>query len=175
MSRQHAEVVSRKFHCDQNHTFFTMFPSSYHHEMFRSYYHGQKWCPCKRSMSKAKVTEVNTPHSHFWTVTPVWIRILQWNHAHSLNQHRRGVLLSFKVICQISRSQVAKKSPISTRIWCFRTVTPAWNDPWWRPSCLDLNMLTCVNFLGKIGHWCLTHLSLVRHICVNELGRHWFR
>ena len=127
MSRQHAEVVSRKFHCDQNHTFFTMFPSSYHHEMFRSYYHGQKWCPCKRSRSKAKVTEVNTPHSHFWTVTPVWIRILQWNHAHSLNQHRRGVfqghLSNFKVTG-------GKKSPISTRIWCFRTVTPAWNDPW---------------------------------------------
>ena len=30
------------------HTFFTMFPSLYHHEIFRSYYHGQKWCPCKR-------------------------------------------------------------------------------------------------------------------------------
>ena len=39
---------------------FTMFPSSYHYEIFRSYYHGQKWCPCKRSRSKVKVTEVNT-------------------------------------------------------------------------------------------------------------------
>ena len=36
------------------HTFFTMFPSSYHHEIFRSYYHGQKWCPCKRSRSEVK-------------------------------------------------------------------------------------------------------------------------
>ena len=34
------------------HTFFTMFPSSYHHEIFRSYNHGQKWCPCKRSRSQ---------------------------------------------------------------------------------------------------------------------------
>ena len=34
------------------HTFFTMFPSSYHHEIFRSYYHGQKWCPCGRSRSQ---------------------------------------------------------------------------------------------------------------------------
>ena len=33
------------------HTFFTMFPSSDHHE---SYYHGQKWCPCKRSRSEVK-------------------------------------------------------------------------------------------------------------------------
>ena len=36
------------------HTFFTMFPSSYHHEIFRIYYHGQKWCPCKRSRSEVK-------------------------------------------------------------------------------------------------------------------------
>ena len=36
------------------HTFFTMFPSSYHHEIFRSYYYGQKWCPCKRSRSEVK-------------------------------------------------------------------------------------------------------------------------
>ena len=36
------------------HTFFTMFPSSYHHVIFRSYYHGQKWCPCKRSRSEVK-------------------------------------------------------------------------------------------------------------------------
>ena len=37
-----------------HHTFFTMFPSLYHHEIFRSYYHGQKCCPCKRSRSKVK-------------------------------------------------------------------------------------------------------------------------
>ena len=33
---------------------FTMFPSSYHHEIFRSCYHGQKGCPCKRSRSEVK-------------------------------------------------------------------------------------------------------------------------
>ena len=31
-----------------------MFPSSYHHEIFRSYYHWQTWCPCKRSRSEVK-------------------------------------------------------------------------------------------------------------------------
>ena len=36
------------------HTFFTMFPSSYHHEIFRSYYYWQKWCPCKRLRSEVK-------------------------------------------------------------------------------------------------------------------------
>ena len=36
------------------HTFLTMFPSSYHHEIFRSYYQWQKWHPCKRSRSEVK-------------------------------------------------------------------------------------------------------------------------
>ena len=70
-----------------------MFPSWYHHETFRSYYHGQKWCPCKRSRSKVKVTEFNTQLSHFQTLTPVSIHIWQWNQAHSWKQHRRGALL----------------------------------------------------------------------------------
>ena len=36
------------------HTFFTMFPSSYHHKIFRSDYQWQKWYPCKRSRSGDK-------------------------------------------------------------------------------------------------------------------------
>ena len=35
-------------------TFLTMFPSSYHHEIFRSYYQWQKWRPCKKSRSEVK-------------------------------------------------------------------------------------------------------------------------
>ena len=50
-------VLIRPSVCD---AFFTMFLSSYHHEFVRSYYHWQKWCPCKRSRSKVKVTEVKT-------------------------------------------------------------------------------------------------------------------
>ena len=86
------------------HTFLTMFSSSYHHEIFRSYYQWQKWRPCKRSRSKVKVTEVNTHGSHFRTLTPVWIYIWWWNDTYSLMLLRRGALLCFKVICQISRS-----------------------------------------------------------------------
>ena len=37
--------------CD---TFLTSFPSSYHHEIFRSYYQWPKWCPCERSRSEVK-------------------------------------------------------------------------------------------------------------------------
>ena len=36
------------------HTSLTMFPSSYHHEIFRNYYQWQKWRPCKRSRSEVK-------------------------------------------------------------------------------------------------------------------------
>ena len=36
------------------HTFLTMFPSLYHHEIFRSYYQWQMWCPCQRSRSEVK-------------------------------------------------------------------------------------------------------------------------
>ena len=75
-------------------------PCSHHHEIFRSYYHGQKWCPCKRSRSEVKVTKVNTQLSRFRTLTLVWIHIWQWNHAHSWKQYIRGALLFFKVIRQ---------------------------------------------------------------------------
>ena len=63
--------------------------------------------------SKVKVTEVNTQLSGFRTLTPVWIHIWQWNHAHSWKPHRRGALLFFKVIRQISRSHGSK----NRRIW----------------------------------------------------------
>ena len=63
--------------------------------------------------SKVKVTEVNTQLSRFRTLTLVWIHIWQWNHAHSWKQHRRGALLFFKVIRQISRSLGSK----NRRIW----------------------------------------------------------
>ena len=63
--------------------------------------------------SKVKVTEVNTQLNRFRTVTPVWIHIWWWNDAYRLMMHRRGALLFFKVIRQISRSHGSKKR----RVW----------------------------------------------------------
>ena len=63
--------------------------------------------------SKVKVTEVTTQLNRFWTVTPVWIHIWWWNDAYSLMLLRRGALLFFKVIRQISRSHGSK----NRRIW----------------------------------------------------------
>ena len=72
------------------------------------------------SMQKVKVRsqrsrsqEVNTQLNRFRTVTPVWIHIWWWNDAYSLMRLRRGALLFFKVIRQISRSHGSKKR----RIW----------------------------------------------------------
>ena len=86
---------------------FTMFPSLYHHEIFRSYYQWQR-CPCKRSRSKVKVTEVESQFSCFRTITPVWIHMWWWNDAQSLMLLWRGALLLCKVIPQISRSHGKK-------------------------------------------------------------------
>ena len=63
--------------------------------------------------SKVKVTEVTTQFNRFRTVTLVWIHIWWWNDAYSLIMLRRGALLSFKVIRQISRSHGSK----NRRIW----------------------------------------------------------
>ena len=62
--------------------------------------------------SKVKVTEVTTQLNRFRTVTQVWI-LIWWNHAYSLMLLRRGALLFFKVIRQISRSHGSK----NLRIW----------------------------------------------------------
>ena len=63
--------------------------------------------------SKVKVTEVTNQLNRFWTVTPVWIHMWWWNDAYSLMLLRRGALLFFKVIRQISRSHGSK----NRRIW----------------------------------------------------------
>ena len=52
--------------------------------------------------SKVKVTEVNTQLSRFQTLTPIWIHIWQWNHAHSWEQHRTGALLFLAATKQLN-------------------------------------------------------------------------
>ena len=103
-----------------------MFLSWYYHEIFRSYYHWQKWCPGKRSRWKVKVTKVKTQLSCFRTVTPVWIHIWWWNDAKSLMLLRRGALLFFKIIRQISRSHAIKNRPFFTQIGSKRGVSGLW-------------------------------------------------
>ena len=89
-------------------TFLTMLPSSYHRENFKSYHQG----PGKRSNKRSRTEVKGQGHrghnqlNRFWTVTPVWIHIWWWNDTYSLMLLGRGALLFFKVIHQISRSQL---------------------------------------------------------------------
>ena len=138
------------------HTFFTMFPSLYHHEIFRSYHQCQKWYPCKRSRSKVKVTEVKTQFSRFRTITPVWIHVWWWNDAQSLILLRRGV-----VFFLMSSVKFFKKSSILTHIGRFRSVTPVLIHQWLRndaqawsnienvPYCIWRSSVKCQGHTGQ--------------------------
>ena len=55
-----------------------------------------------------KTISILTQIGHFRTVTLFWIHWWLWNDGQSLKQHRRGALLFFKVIHQISRSHGTK-------------------------------------------------------------------
>ena len=93
----------------------------YHYEIFRSNYYCQRKCACKglRQGSKVRMTEAKTnfvPFGGFQTVTPVWMHTWLQNDAQSLQEHIRGALLFFKVICQISRSQRKKNHWLSTKL-----------------------------------------------------------
>ena len=66
------------------HTFLAMIPSSYHHEIFRSYFTNDRsgvHAKDQGPRSKVKVTEVIIQLICFRTVTPVWIHIWWWNDA----------------------------------------------------------------------------------------------
>ena len=119
------------------HTFFHYVPSLYHHEIFRSYYLWQTWCPCKRSSSKVKVTEVMTPFSRFRTVTPVWIHIWRLNDAQSLMLLWRGALF-------FSRSSVKFQGHTAKKIIDF---DPNWAFPYCNSS---LNSLMALKWCTKV-------------------------
>ena len=88
--------------------------------------------------SKVKVTEVNTQLNPFRTVTPVWIHIWWWNDACSLMMLRRGALLFFNVIRQISRSYGSKKRSIWPRLGVSGLLTPVWIHQWLRNDAQSL-------------------------------------
>ena len=67
---------------------------------------------------------------------------------------RRGTLLFFKVIRQMSRSR-GKKASILTQIGRFRTVTPVWIHQWLRNDTQSLKYH---------GRGALLFLKVIRHI-----------
>ena len=89
--------------------------------------------------SKVKVTEVTTQLNRFRTVTPVWIHMWWWNDAYSLIMLRRGALLFFKVIHQISRSHGSKNCRIWP-IWAFPDCNSSLNSPMATKCCTKLEV-----------------------------------
>ena len=77
-----------------------------------------------------KKTSILTQIWYFWTVNLVWIYWWLSNDAQSLKQNRRGALLFFKVIRQISRSHGTKNRLFLTPIERFRTVASDWIHRW---------------------------------------------
>ena len=64
----------------------------------------------------------------FLTLTPVWIDLWLLNDEQSLMQYRRGDLLFFKVICQISRS-CGKRITDFDPNWAFLDCNSSLNSP----------------------------------------------
>ena len=127
--------------------------------------------------SKVKVTEVNTQLSRFGTQTPVGIHIWQWNHAHSWKHHRRGALLFFKVIPQISRSHGSKIAEFDPD-WAFPDCNSSLNSPLATKWCtkLEVALKRCpIVFQGHPSNFKVTRL-IVRFRTVTPVWiHHWLR
>ena len=110
-------------------TFFIMFRSSYHHEISRNYHHWQNDVHTKAlgQRLKVKVTEFNINFAPFLAFPERNYRLnlhmaTKWCtklalaqkrcpivfRGHPLKWHKRGALLFFEVILQISRSHGLK-------------------------------------------------------------------
>ena len=89
-----------------------------------------------RSMQKVKVRghRGHDPTFRFRTVTPVWIHIWWWNDTYSVMLLRRGALLFFKVIRQISRSHGAKIAEFDPD-WAFPDCNSSLNSPMGTKCC----------------------------------------
>ena len=64
----------------------------------------------------------------FRSVTPIWIYRWLWNDAQSLKWHKRGAVLFFKVICEISRSHGTKIFDFDPN-WAFLDCNSSLNWP----------------------------------------------
>ena len=112
------------------HTFLTMFPSSYHDEIFRviTKDQGKAHAKGQGQRSTVKVTEVTTQLNRFRTVTPVWIHIWWWNDKYSWMLIRRGALF-------FSRSSIEFQGHTALKIikfdpdWAFPDCNSSLNSP----------------------------------------------
>ena len=107
----------------------------------------QERCPivCQGHPSNFMVTQLKknsifTQIGRFWTVTPVWIHQWLWNDAQSLNPHRIGALLFFKVVCQTSISHRTKIAVFDPN-WAFLDCNSSLNSPMDLKWCTKLDII----------------------------------
>ena len=81
-------------------------------------------------VTRDKISPISTRIERFRTVTPVWIHRWIWNDAQSLKQQRRGAILFFKIICQISRSHGTEICRFLPKLSVSRLLTPVWIHQW---------------------------------------------
>ena len=108
---------------------------------FQELSHWTRVRSCKRSRSEVKGQghRGHDPNFRFRTVTPVWIHIWWWNDTYSLMLLRRGALLFFKVIRQISRSHGAKIAEFDPD-WAFPDCNSSLNSPMAMKCCTKLEV-----------------------------------
>ena len=114
----------------------------------------------KRQGQRSKV-KVTTQLNRFRTVTPVWIHICWWNDAYSLMLLRRGALLFFKVIRQISRSHGSKIVKFDPD-WAFPDCYSSLNSPMAKKWCtkLEVALKRCpIVFQGHPSNFKVTQLK----------------
>ena len=97
--------------------------------VFMGYYHWQKWCPCKRSRSKVKVTEPKT------SFVPIWAFLdcnscLTSQIATKWCTKLAVALLFFLGNPWNFKGHAGEISTILTLLQRFRTLTPLWIDQW---------------------------------------------
>ena len=114
------------------HTFFTMFPSLYHHEILGVITIDRRDVHVKGQgqRSKVKLTEIKTQLRRFRVVAPIWIHIYGDGMMHKAWCCLGEVLLVFRGHPSNFKVTQDNKSPILTRIGDFWTVTPVWIN-WW--------------------------------------------
>ena len=94
---------------------------------------------CTKFHERLKKSLILIEIGHFHTVAPVRIHRWLWNDVQSLKYHRRGALLFFKVICQISRSHETKIDDFYPN-WVFQDCNSSLNSLIGTKCCTKLDV-----------------------------------
>ena len=153
------------------------------------YHHQRKHLHC----ASQKSCQVNLPYYDQWfTMTKShWYGNISMSRCHDFMSHGQQHLLRELVAASDlvpSLTSVARASAIIPPISAFKTAQTTWTGPrlmlntrvWNTGKFMHTHIYKSGNFFVSsmsylIFHSSLNHLPLVPHMCVSELGQHWFR